>query len=421
MWVGRGTLAASSTRLWHRGVVPIGAAGLLLLLVVLSPAALAGAAASSSQGVSVGKLLVTLQDPRASAVDYFGASLAISGSTAVVGSPGNEALAGAAYVYVDSGPGWQTVPTATLDDPMSKDHDYFGESVAVSNKTIVVGAPGTTTNAGAVYIYVNGTSGWPTTPTTVLTDPEATAGDDFGRSVAVSGKTIVVGGVDPSGAIGKAYIYTKGSSSWPSAPSFTITDPAPKTDDEFGASVAVSGRSAIVGAYAAKSVSGRAYIYVDGQSGWPARPTIVLSDPLPKAGDEFGASIGVSGSSAIVSSPAKRKFTGRTYLYSKTSSHWQKNPTVKQNDPRPKDDEFGVSVAVSGDTALVGSYGAKGLAYLYVKGESGWRTTPTTTLSDPAAKAGDEFGKTVAVSGTAAIVGGPGTNAGEGAAYVFRA
>src|ERR1700722_10188048 len=217
MWVGRGALAVFSTKLWHRSVLSMVAAG-LSLLAALSLASPAGAAASASKGVSIGKLLVTLQDPSASSVDYFGASLAISGSTAVVGSPGTQALAGAAYVYVDSGPGWQTEPTATLADPPAKDHDYFGKSVAVSNKTIVVGAPGTKTNAGAVYIYVNGTSGWPTTPTSVLTDPKATAGDDFGRSVAVSGKTIVVGGVDPSGRIGTAYIYTKEGSSWPSAP-----------------------------------------------------------------------------------------------------------------------------------------------------------------------------------------------------------
>jgi hypothetical protein len=392
-----------------------------MLAVVMAPAAPAGAAGSSSQSVPIGTLLVTLQDPNGNAADNFGASLAISGSTAVVGSPGNGSLAGAAYVYVDSGPGWPTEPTATLDDPGAKDSDHYGESVAVSNKTVVVGAPGTNTNAGAVYIYVKGTSGWPTRPTTALTDPEATAGDDFGRSVAVSGKTILVGGRDPSGAIGTAYIYAEGDSGWPSAPSFTIPDPAPRSDDEFGASVAVSGKTAIVGAYAQKRVAGSAYIYVDGKSGWPAKPTTVLRDPSSRPGDEFGWSLGVSGSTAIVSSPAKRSYRGEVYLYSKTSSAWQKTPTTKQKDPGAKGDEFGVSVAVSGTTAMVGSYGATGVAYLYVKKESGWGAVPTTALSDPAATTGDEFGKTVAASGTVAVVGGPGTNSGAGAAYIYEA
>lgn len=403
MWVGRGTLASVVS----------------MLAVVMAPAAPAGAAANSSQSVPIGTLLVTLQDPNGTAADNFGASLAISGSTAVVGSPGKGSLAGAAYVYVDSGAGWPTEPTATLDDPGAKDRDHFGESVAVSNKTIVVGAPGTKTNAGAVYIYVKGASGWPTTPTMALTDPEATAGDDFGRSVAVSGKTILVGGSDPSGAVGTAYIYAEGGSGWPSAPSFTIPDPAPRADDEFGASVAVSGETAIVGAYAAKRVAGSAYIYVDGKTGWPVKPTTALRDPSSRSGDEFGLSLGVSGSTALVSSPAKRSFRGEVYLYSKTSA-WQKTPTTKQKDPGAKGDEFGVSVAVSKSTAIVGSYGATGVAYLYLKKESGWGAIPTTTLSDPAAKTGDEFGRTVAVSGTAAVVGGPGTNSGAGAAYIYE-
>ena len=199
MWLGRGTLATAWTRPWHCSALPTGAAGLLsLLAVVMAPAPSAGAP-NSSQSVPTAKLLVTLQDPNATAVDDFGASLAISGSTAVVGSPGTRALAGAAYIYVDSGSGWRTKPTATLEDPKTKGHDYFGKSVAVSNETVVVGAPGTRTNAGAVYIYVKGTSGWPRKPTTELKDPEATAGDDFGRSVGVSGKTILVGGTDPGG------------------------------------------------------------------------------------------------------------------------------------------------------------------------------------------------------------------------------
>ena len=132
-------------------------------------------------------------------------------------------------------------------------------------------------------------------------------------------------------------------------------------------------------------------------------------------------SLGVSGSTAIVSSPAKNRFRGAAYLYSRIRSVWQKTRTAKEKDPGVEDDEFGISVAVSGTTAMVGSYGAIGAAYLYVKMESGWGTTPVITLSDPAAKKDDEFGKTVAVSGTAAVVGDPGTNSGAGAAYIYKA
>ena len=64
--------------------------------------------------------------------------------------------------------GWPKKPTITLADPAATANDSFGYSVAVSGETVVVGAIGTKSNAGAAYIYVEGTSGWPTTPTTTL-------------------------------------------------------------------------------------------------------------------------------------------------------------------------------------------------------------------------------------------------------------
>ena len=77
----------------------------------------------------------------------------------------------------------------------------------MSGKTAVVGAYATSSAAGAAYIYVKGASGWPTTQTTTLSDPAATAGDRFGYSVAGSGNTAVIGAYRTSSAAGAAYIY----------------------------------------------------------------------------------------------------------------------------------------------------------------------------------------------------------------------
>ena len=91
--------------------------------------------------------------------------------------------------------------------------------------------------------------------------------------------------------------------------------------------------------------------------------------------------------------------------------------------PGTSGDKFGWSVAVSGTTAVVGAGGTlgQGAAFIYTKGASGWPTTPTKTLSDPTATSGDKFGWSVAVSGTTAIVGAPGTNSSAGAAYIYKA
>jgi hypothetical protein len=109
------------------------------------------------------------------------------------------------------------------------------------------------------YIYVKGESAWPTTPTATFTDPGGTSDDYFGNSVAVSGTTAIVGANWP--ADGPVYIYVKGSSGWPTTPSAGMTHPVAAAE-YFGYSVAVSGRIAIVGAWGThRRDTGAAYIY----------------------------------------------------------------------------------------------------------------------------------------------------------------
>lgn len=149
-----------------------------------------------------------------------------------------------------------------MNDPATTSDD-FGTAVAKSGvgpgATVIVGAAGYGNNsAGVAYLYVRGSHGWPTRPTTTLMDPAATSGDDFGDSVAVSGRTAVVGapGLDNNSA-GLVYIYVKGSSGWPTTPTVTLTDPVGGFPGPtgFGVSVAVSGDTTIVGQYGPSGTS----------------------------------------------------------------------------------------------------------------------------------------------------------------------
>ena len=139
---------------------------------------------------------------------------------------------------------------AKLRDPAKTSGDDFGYDTSVSGDVAVVGAPERTSNGdGAAYIYVKGSRGWPTKPTTTLADPAATVGDYFGFAVAVSGKTVVVGALNTDDGTGAAYIYTEGHDGWPSSPTVTLADPLATEDDGFGQSVAVSGKTVVVGAF----------------------------------------------------------------------------------------------------------------------------------------------------------------------------
>jgi hypothetical protein len=394
---------------------------LLGLLIALLPETAASATPSARvPSTAIGTLLRSLHDPTGVAQDLFGYSVAVAGSTAVVGALGANSEAGAAFIYSKGAAGWPKTPTATLEDPQATAGDRFGISVALSGNTVVVGAYGTSSFAGAAYIYVKGASGWPTTPTVALEDPGWPQADNFGISVGLSRNTLVVGADAQGVAAGAAYIYVKTANGWPTRPKATLHDPAASADDIFGDSVAVSGSTAVVGAAGTSSYAGAAYIYVKGASSWPTMPTATLQNPTRDAGG-FGYSAAVSGNSAVVGAYETDDVAGAAYIYVKGTSAWPTTPTTSLKDPAATpDDSFGLSVAVSGATAVVGAYmtnSSAGAAYMYVSGASGWPTTPTATLRD----LGAELGISVAVSGKAAFVGATGTDSYAGAAYIYRA
>ncbi len=400
--------------------------GLLVGCLVAAPASSADAAHFSNRpSTSIGALLATLSDPAAKTGDNFGYSVAVSGSTAVVGAWGTSGLAGVAYIYGKGASGWPNKPIAILADPSATGMDSFGSSVAVSKNTVVVGANGTDSGSGAAYIYVKSASGWPTKPTTTLSDPTASR-SEFGWSVAVSGGTAVVSADAANSDTGKAYIYVRTAKGWPTTPTVKLSDPPATAYDYFGSSVAVSGTTAIVGANGTDSGSGAAYIYVKSASGWPTRPTTTLSDPVAMAGDVFGFSVAVSVSTLVVGAfGTGHEEAGRAYIYVKGASGWPNKPTTTLVDPMTHGlTNFAISVAVSGKKVVVGSSYArseKGVAYIYVKGASGWPTIPTATLSDPGATEGDAFGFSVGVSGRTALIGAFGGDADPGMAYIYKA
>jgi hypothetical protein len=314
----------------------------------------------------------TLTDPAGISDDLFGYSVAASGNTIVVGADGTNSFAGAAYIYVKGPSGWPTVPTATLADPTATTGDFFGYSVAVSESTAVIGTFGgnsTYNRRGAGYVYVKGSSGWPTTPTATLAALDGTAHHGFGSSVAVSANTVVVGANGDYGSPGKAFIYVRGSSGWPTTPTVTLTAPAGTTSDNFGNSVAVSGNTVVVGAYGINSYAGAAYIYVSSSSGWPTKPTATLADRPVTPDEGFGYSVAVSGNTVVVGAPVTNSHTGAAFIYVRSTSVWPTNPTATLADPpATTNDNFGNSVAASEDTAVVGAYGtnsSEGAAYIY--------------------------------------------------------
>jgi len=418
---------------WWRHRRAVACMLMLVPMVVLGlrPASVAAAGSSPRHKGATARLLATMANPDIGG-DYFGNSVGISGNTAVVGAyMSNPNWNGTANVFVRNGSGWPTTPNVILDDPVTANAgDQFGDGVAISANTIVVGASWTNTQAGAAYVYERQASTWPEEPTVTL---PGTPFAQFGYSVATSKNVIAVGAPALDGGNGAAYIYVRSSSGWPTTPTATLLDPGLSNQegvDRFGLAVAVSRNSVFVGSPGAAYPQlgtgvGAAYVYVRNSSGWPTTPTVVLSQPGGSAGDGFGGSLAATGTTAVVSA-AGTDGGGDAYVFQHTASGWKSTPKVTMADPgQDATDGFGISVAISGGTIAVSTpYAANagGAGYLYFRRASGWPKAPSISLIDPnmADNFPDEFGRSVGVSNSTVLIGAVSTDTDSGAAYIYR-
>jgi hypothetical protein len=369
----------------------------------------------------------------------YGENVALSGDTAVVGAAHTDVITGpdsyqegpgATFLFVRRGARWPTVPTVTLN--------ATGD-LAISGSTLVIGEPGADSptgvpQTGLADVYVRGAHGWPATPTVTVPDPLDSTNDAFGDTVAISGKTMVIGapGSGPS-QYGIAYVYTKGASGWPSTPTLTLPDPYgsatnPSNDAFSGSGVTVSGKTMMIGAVGqAGNTRWVVYQYDQGPTGWSSTPSLVLSASPSQSAFGFPT---LSGASALID-----REVGNSYVvdvYQKGPAGWSSSPssTIRNPNPRPND-AWGDALAISGTAALVASgddgySNLAGTAYLYRKGTAGyWATVPSATILDPLATKGDQFGYSAAMSGNTVLIGAraadpENADAGQGEAFLYR-
>ena len=293
------------------------------------------------------------------AADRFGTAVAISGTTVVVGAYDHAKDAGRAYVFAKTAAGWKQVAELKGSDTVA--NDYFGWSVAISGTTAIVGAVGHAKYEGTAYVYNETASGWK--QSAELRGSDGVAENGFGTSVAISGSTAIVGEEGYAKGTGRAYVFTKTTSGWTRVALLKAPDTI--AGDNFGTSVAVSPPIAVVGAYGRANYAGRAYLFTDTDGGF--RQTAELKGSDTTVGDYFGISAGISGSSVVIGAYDHAKDAGRAYVFAKTPSGWKETAELKGSDT-VAEDYFGNSVAISGTTALTGAYGqAKyaGRAYLF--------------------------------------------------------
>lgn len=367
--------------------------------------------------------------------DEFGNSIAISDNIMMVGAPNEEAGGinrGAVYVYALTGNTWSYQNKLTASD--GANYDNFGSSLSMSSNLVLIGATGhdshSLSNAGAAYIFLN-TSGNTWTEQIKLSSSDVRVGDFFGKSVAISGNLAIVGASwhDISGIsnAGAAYIFANTTgNTW--VEQSKLNSSLYNQNAYFGESVAINGNVALVGAYkdnSTLSTGGAVYAFYNSSGNiWNQETKIVASDLATN--DQFGNALSLNGNTLLIGSSGD-DVAGAAYVFSNTSGNiWAEQAKLTPSQGASQDD-FGISVSLSGNMALIGSNGNDeigtntGTAYLFVS------TNISTWIEQEKLVAGDGenddfFGLSVGLSGNIGVVGAPQENSqGEnsGAAYSF--
>jgi hypothetical protein len=325
--------------------------------------------------------------------DSFGQSVAVSGTTAVVGAPGHANGAGRAYVFSKTATGWKQVAELKGSDSVGDDHsgynsgDNFGGSVDISGTTAIVGAQNHQGDAGRAYVFTKTATGWK--QVAELKGSDTVALDYFGSTVAISGTFAVVGapGAD------EAYVFRKTATSWKQVAELKGSDTGfGLSGDNFGASVAISDTRVLVGTDMGES--GRTYVFTRTATSW--KQTAELKGPDTMAGYGFGGSVAISGTTAVVGSAQGRRpgGYGAAYVFTKSARGWKQVAELTGSSGAGATSSNGSDsvVAISGETAVI-SYG--GLYDVFTKTARGWKQAADLEIG----------GASVAISGTTVVVG----------------
>ncbi len=357
--------------------------------------------------------------------DQFGYSVALSGDTAVIGArfagdDVNGLESGSAYVFTRSGTIWRQ--QAKLTAPDGEARDWFGVRVAISGDTAVITADADDddvngVDSGSAYVFHRSGTTW--SLQAKLTAGDGAPVDLFGYSVALSGDTVVFGakfddddvnGVDS----GSAYVFTRSGTTWSPQARLHAADGA--AGDQFGYSVAISGDTAMITASADDDDvngidSGSAYVFTRSGTTWSQQAKLTSSDGA--AGDLFGVRVALSGDTALIGAhfdDDNGEESGSAYVFVRSGTAWSQQAKLAASDGAAGD-WFGYSVALSGDTALIGAGSVdnsagdvdSGSAYVFTRSGTIWREHAKLTAFDGAA--GDQFGGKVALSADTALIG----------------
>ncbi|MEH0022218.1 MAG: cohesin domain-containing protein [Desulfobacter sp.] len=361
--------------------------------------------------------------------DEFGGTVSVDGDYAVVGARRDESYKGAAYVFKKEGTTWTQQAKLTAAD--GEANDYFGATVSIDGDYIVISAhqdDDAAINAGAVYVFKRDGETW--VQQAKLTASDASYDESFGTACAISGDYIVVGlsmDDDEEMNSGSAYIFKRDGETW--TEQAKIKPSYATAGNSFGRSVAIEGDYVSIGANydTTGTYTGSVYIFKRDGVTWAEQDILKASDTV--FGDNFGGNLTMDGNYLITTASEKHEVVTRSaavYIFKRDGSTWAEQ--AKLTAPTPvANDFFGFGASIGGNYAAVTAVGDNtngadsGAVYLYKLEGDTWTEHAKLTASDGAAV--DLFGYVASISRNHLLAGSPrdddnGTD--SGSAYMFQ-
>ncbi len=290
--------------------------------------------------------------------------MALQGTTAVAGCPkdyvdGNYGQ-GAAYVFVQAGTTWSQQARLVAADGSA--YQTLGSSVALDGDTLLVGMAPTPGMQLAAYVFVRTGTTW--TQQAKLVASDGVIFDGFGSAVALSGSIAVIGApnktVGFNAAQGKAYVFVRTGTTW--TEQLKLTAPDATAGDRFGSSLSLLGTTAMIGApsktIAANANQGAVYVFEQSGVTWPQKVRLTTADGA--SGDKFGTAAALRGDVALIAAASKsvggRAGAGAAYVFLRSGPDWIQEQQIVANNTDPAGG-FGTSVALAGSTAVIGQLG----------------------------------------------------------------
>ncbi len=374
----------------------------------------------------------TLLSADGAAGDQFGVSISLDNGRALIGARSDDEVgpdSGAAFIFESSGLSWSQIEKLVPADGATS--DQFGHSVYLAGDRAIVGAyldDDSGGDSGSAYVFDFDGTTW--AESTRLSSGDAQALDWFGYAVALCGDSALLGAHlddDNGSESGSIYVFEFSGISWGEAAKLTPASSA--AQDRFGYSVSLASDRALIGAFGDDDHgidSGAAYVFDFDGTAW--NETAKLTGGVGTAGHKFGYSVSLSGDRGLVGAYSDDENgirSGSAYVFDFDGTVWSQSAKLIPDDGAAFD-EFGQSVSLSADRALVGAHGnddrgsASGAAYVFDFDGSAWSETVKLIAGDGAA--GDQFGYSVSLVGDRALIGAfrdDDQGIDSGSAYVF--